>query len=72
MEVSGQLHASTTLSPGKEPLAPIGQERNKSYATHRADRCSGYIQDPLLTGKVKLSLCLNKHYSMKAYCGVEE
>jgi hypothetical protein len=26
MEVSGQLHAPATLSPGKEPLVPIGWE----------------------------------------------
>jgi hypothetical protein len=26
MEVKGQLHASTILPPGKEPLVPIGQE----------------------------------------------
>jgi hypothetical protein len=26
MEVSGQLHASAALSPGKEPLVLIGQE----------------------------------------------
>jgi hypothetical protein len=26
MEVSGQLHAPTALSPGKEPPVPIGKE----------------------------------------------
>jgi len=26
MKVSGQLYALDTLSPGKEPLVPIGQE----------------------------------------------
>jgi len=26
MEVSGQLHASASLPPGKEPFVPIGQE----------------------------------------------
>jgi hypothetical protein len=26
MQVSGQLHAPTSLPPGKEPLLPIGQE----------------------------------------------
>jgi hypothetical protein len=26
MEVSGQLHATKALPPGKEPLIPIGQE----------------------------------------------
>jgi len=26
MEVSNQLHAPATLSPGKEALVPIGQE----------------------------------------------
>jgi hypothetical protein len=26
MEVSGQLHASTALPPGREPLVPIGKE----------------------------------------------
>jgi hypothetical protein len=27
MEVSGQLHASAVLPPGKEPLVPIGGGR---------------------------------------------
>jgi hypothetical protein len=26
MEMNGQLHATATLSPEKEPLLPIGQE----------------------------------------------
>jgi len=26
MGVSGQLHASTVLPPGKEPLVPVGEE----------------------------------------------
>jgi len=26
MEVSGQLHASPALFPGKEPLVPVGYE----------------------------------------------
>jgi len=32
MEVSGQLHAPVALSPGKEPLAPIGLEARKNGA----------------------------------------
>jgi hypothetical protein len=27
MEVSGQLHAQATFSPGKEPLLPIGRRQ---------------------------------------------
>jgi hypothetical protein len=26
MEVSGQIHASATIPPGKQPLVPTGQE----------------------------------------------
>jgi len=26
MEVSGQLHTSAALTPGREPLVPIGEE----------------------------------------------
>jgi hypothetical protein len=32
MEVSGQLHASAALPPGKEPLVPIGMEVESTRA----------------------------------------
>jgi hypothetical protein len=32
MQVSGQIHASAALPPGKEPLVPNGQETLKNYS----------------------------------------
>jgi hypothetical protein len=50
MEVSGQLHASAALPPGKEPQVPDGQQ----------DGCA-----PESFGKVKLLLCVINQRAMK-------
>jgi len=56
MEVSGQLHASAALPPGKEPQVPDGQQ----------DGCA-----PESFWKVKLLLCLIKQLAMKTYWGAD-
>jgi hypothetical protein len=46
VEISGQLHAPATLAPGKEMLAPIGEEAGWTpepvWTTLRSEKSSSY------------------------------